>query len=167
MTGGTSSHVIRIPANFKPVKYYKVEELLAKFLSTNTGYGIKYSKNSKQNIKPLPYYAEPTWGDPDKLVTAISNIHNSKIVNCLNSALTSSVTTSIKHLQFVRNAAVHPSKGAMKCLNNDVAPYYRIRHINPSTPNTVYDLSYSKYLSNGDIAIERWASDIQSVCEQL
>jgi hypothetical protein len=88
---------------------------------------------------------EPTWGDIDTINRLSSSINNPGLY--ILSAL-GTISNAPKHLQYVRNAAIHIDKESINLLNNQVVPYYAISKLKYPT-----DIVYSIERSSGKYAL--------------
>ncbi len=100
-------------------------------------------------------YLEPTWGDPyiiQNLATKMLPTPGTAVLGAF-----SHLGDAPKHLQKVRNAAVHLTQDSISKLKLDVVPYYAISQLAYPT-----DIIFAKNLSTGKRAIDDWVDKLIS-----
>lgn len=97
-------------------------------------------------------HQEPTWGDIDILQELSMEMPSpgNRILNAF-----SVLGNTPKHLQIVRNAAIHLDKDNMEKLKKTVIPYYVISKTKYPT-----EIIFAKDLSTGEIAIKKWIDEL-------
>ena len=104
-------------------------------------------------------YQEPTWGDID-IIKKLSFKKPSPGFNVLNAF--SVLGDAPKHLQIVRNAAIHLDKDNMDNLKRNVIPSYVISKIKYPT-----DIIFVKELVTGKIAFKSWIDDLNAFLQLI
>lgn len=100
-------------------------------------------------------YLEPTWGDNQVIQTIASNFSHpsANFNNILNGFTIYGLT--LKHMQIVRNASIHLDEDNMRRVKSDVLPYYSLSRI-----NNPCNIMFSREISSGKIAIEKWQEEL-------
>lgn len=106
----------------------------------------------KYKTGAIPSYKEPKWGDIENIKKLSLKISppGSNILSAF-----SVLGNAPKHLQIVRNAAIHLDKDAMENLRQDVIPYYTVSKIKYPT-----EIIYAKELATDKIAIKYWVDEL-------
>jgi hypothetical protein len=105
------------------------------------------------------YFQEPTWGDI-KIIEKLSLQFNNPGARIL-SAL-SVIGDSAIHLQLVRNASIHISKGSQIDLKNRLLPSYTISRFKYPT-----DVAYARPIGSPKIGIVSWIDELTAFLQLI
>lgn len=108
---------------------------------------------------PIEFYREPTWGDPDKLINALIDQSSTADTRSFL-AETQMQKVFIQDLRQIRNALVHPSRGAIGRIAREVSPRYSLQQSTSSSFSVPMELVYSINISAQRIAVEKWVDAI-------
>lgn len=103
-------------------------------------------------------FIEPTWGDIDKLLRAITTLKMGNENALISSFGLTNLNESAKHLQTVRNSIAHKNAANINQFQN-LQIYYSIQNL--SAP---HDLIWQDH-NNGGIAFFKWLNDLIAMAE--